>query len=141
MATPDRLAGVLQRTSAEAAEALEWAAECRVGQHPLLVRLKDVWVLSKAAIAVVEGGPDRDALRAKGLLAYRRPAEPKKVVLAWLSAHDRITSGDYAQLSGLTQQGALKHLERLVSEGFLVRGEGRGRNAHFLPGSVAADRR
>ncbi|MBV9013247.1 MAG: hypothetical protein JO272_14570 [Pseudonocardiales bacterium] len=44
--TPERVASVLQRTPAEAAEALDVAADCRVDGHPLIVRFKDVWTLS-----------------------------------------------------------------------------------------------
>lgn len=133
-ATPDRIAGVLQRTPQEADEALDTAAECRVGTSPLLTRFKDVWVLSNAALNVVEGAASPAARRARGVLPYRRPEDPLSVVRFWLSSHQRITSGDYAALTGLTQAGALNHLDRLVGDDLLVRGEGKGRNAHFLQG-------
>lgn len=134
-ATPERLAGVLQRTPQEAAEALDTAAECRVGTSPLLARFKDVWMLSPAAIRVVESAAPTPERRSRGILPYRRPEDPSTVVRFWLTAHPRITSGDYATLTGLTQNGSLNHLDRLVADGVLVRGDGRGRNAHFLPGS------
>lgn len=133
--TPERLAGLLQRTPQEAAEALDTAgAECRVGASPLLARFKDVWTLSPAAIKAVEGAAPAPERRARGILNYRRPEDPGVVVRHWLTSHDRITSGEYATLTGLTQNGSLNHLDRLVNDGLLVRGDGRGRNAHFLPG-------
>jgi hypothetical protein len=73
-------------------------------------------------------------LRRRSVLPYRRPKDPLETVRQWLSAQPRITSGDHALLTGLTQPGALNQLERLVIDGFLVRGTGRGRNAHFLAG-------
>lgn len=133
-ATAERLASVLQRTPQEAAEALDTAAECRVGTSPLLNRFKDVWILSPAAIGVVEHAATAPDRRARGVLPYRRPDDPIAVVRFWLAAHPRITSGDYATLTGLTQNGSLNHLDRLVADGLLIRGEGKGRNAHFLAG-------
>jgi ATP-dependent DNA helicase RecG len=130
----DRMARVLQRTPAEAAEALDTAAECRVGGSPLIVRFKDVWMLSPTAIAVVEGAAPADVRRARGVLPYRRPGDPVGVVTSWLAAHERITSGDYAALTGLTQTASLNHLDRLVGDGLLIRGAGKGRNAHFRRG-------
>lgn len=132
--TPQRMAKVLQRSTPEAAEALDTAAECRVDAQPLLSRFKDVWVLSPAALAIVEGAGPAAARKARGVLPYRRPDSPVDIVHAWLGVHDRITSGDQATLAGITQAGALNQLDRLANDGFLVRGEGRGRNAHFLPG-------
>lgn len=128
------MAHVLQRTPHEAAEALETAADCRVGASPLIVRFKDVWVLSPAALGVVEAAAPALTRRARGILPYRRPDDPVGVVRSWLAAHERITSGDYAALTGLTQAGSLNHLDRLVADGLLVRGEGKGRNAHFRRG-------
>lgn len=133
-ATPERMARVLQRTRQEAAEALETAAECRVGTSSLLIRFKDVWILSPAALSVVESAAPAGARRSHGVLPYRRPEDPLAVVRLWLSAHERITSGDYAALTGLTQPGSLNHLDKLVADGLLVRGEGKGRNSHFLRG-------
>lgn len=137
--TADRMARVLQRTAQEASEALDTAAECRVDGSPLIVRLKDVWVLSPAALRVVEGAPASSIGRDRGVLAYRRPEDPASVVRSWLTSHDRMTSGDYAVLTGLTQAGALYHLDRLVADGLLVRGDGKGRNAHFRCGPSLGD--
>jgi ATP-dependent DNA helicase RecG len=129
--TPELMAEVLQRTPAEAAEALDVASECRVHGQPLVTRFKDVWILSHAALDVVEGMPQA-VRRSRGLLPYRRPVNALDVARGWLKSHDRITSGDHATLTGLTQPGALKQLERLVADGYLTRGEGSGRGAHFL---------
>lgn len=132
--TADRMAQVLQRTPSEAAEALETTADCRVNARPLLVRHKGVWMLSSAALSVVETSASRAKLRHRGVLPYRRPDDPLDAVRHWLTVHDRVTSGDHALLTGLSQPGALNQLERLVADRFLIRGTGRGRNAHFLAG-------
>ncbi|MGH8909612.1 MAG: DUF5635 domain-containing protein [Egibacteraceae bacterium] len=141
---PQRLTSVLQRTQQEAEEALDAAAECRVAGQPLLSRFKDVWVLSKAALAAVETGPAarRAGLRQRGVLPYRWPDSAAAVAQHWLTVHERFTSGDHAALTGLTQAGALRQLERLEAEGALVRGDEMGRNAHFLAGpALLATRR
>ena len=142
---PERLAGILQRTAQEAEEALDAAAECRIRGLPLLSRCKDVWVLSRAALSAIEWGPAtrRARLRSRGLLLYRRPDSAASIPIArhWLAAHERLTSGDYAALGGLTQTGALRQLERLEAEGVLIRGAEMGRNAHFLAGPALLARR
>ena len=97
--TADRMARVLQRTAHEATEALDTAAECRVDGSPLIVRFKDVWVLSAAALRVVEGAPASGTGRARGVLAYRRPEDPAAVVRSWFTDHDRFT-GTCAPSSG-----------------------------------------
>lgn len=135
---PSQLTDVLQRTEEEAAEALEAAAECVVDGLPLLRRYKETWTLSTRALALVEEGTRRSSLAARGILPYRRPENALDVARRWLQFHDRLTSGDYAALTGLTQAGALGQLERLVPGGYLVRGEGLGRNAHFVAGPVMA---
>lgn len=131
-ATPERLAGLVQRTPQEAAEALDTAAaECRVGASPLLTRFKDVWMLSPAAIRVVESAAPVPERRARGILTYRRPEDRGTVVRFWLTSHS--TSGDYATHRS-DPEGSLNHLDRLVADGLVIRGEGKGRNAHFLAG-------
>lgn len=134
--TAERLTGVLQRSSDEAAEALEAAAECLVGDEPLLAHYKDVWVLSHAAVAALEVVADRDELRRRGVLPYIKPdiTGAEAVSRKWLSIHDRYTSGDHALLTGLTTTGARGQLERLERDGLLIRGEGAGRNSHFIAG-------
>jgi ATP-dependent DNA helicase RecG len=133
--TPATLVDVLQRPEAECAEAIDVAAECLVGDKPLLRPHRDVWLLSKAALAVVlgSGSARLEQLRRRGALAYWRPDSAADVARAWFASHDRITSGDYAAITGFTQPGALRQLDRLTVEGLLHRGDDLGRNAHFTP--------
>ena len=137
--TVQRMSKVLQRTAEEAAEALEIAHRCVVDGHPLISPLKNVWTLSKEARRIVGGQvSDRKMLRRQGVLWFMAPGaeESPEVVSQWFEAQDRITSGDYSALTGLTPAGARGALDRLVQEGRLVRGEAAGRNAHYLqPGS------
>lgn len=129
--TAESMAAPLQRSPEEAEEALRAASACRIAGQPLLTTYKDVHVLSSAALSVVDA---RGKGRVAGLLPYRRPSEPAAVVRRWLRHHDRISSGDHATLTGLTQTGALRQLERLTGEEVLSRGTGLGRNAHFTAG-------
>ncbi len=137
---PEQLAAVLQRSAAEAADALEAAAECRVGDQPLLTHFKDVWILSQAALALVDAERDRPLLRRRGVLTYRRPDSAEQVARRWFTVHDRFTTGDHAVLTGLTKAGALRQLERLTEDGLLRRGPEMGRNAHFVAGPGLAPR-
>lgn len=134
--TPEQMAGILQRTPSEAAEALEIAARCVIEEQPLISPYKDAWVLSVTARRVVlSSTASRSALRRQRVLWYVSPdiADNAQVVSGWLTAHDRVTSGDYAALTGLTTAGARRTLDRLVEDDLLVRGEATGRNAHYLP--------
>lgn len=134
--TATQIAGVLQRTVGEAAEALEITARCVVEEQPLLTPYKDTWLLSAPARRVVTAPrADRDLLRRLRVLWYVAPdpIEVTAVVDEWLGAHDRVTSGDYAAMTGLTTGGARGALDRLVEDHLLVRGEAAGRNAHYLP--------
>lgn len=125
---PRGLVDVLQRPVSECAEAIDVAAECLVGGQPLLVRHKDVFLLARSAISVVAGSAPR------GVLPYWRPELGTEVVRTWFAIHDRITSGDYALMTGFTQPGALRQLERLAAMDLLARGDSAGRNAHFTSG-------
>ncbi|MFB9376740.1 DUF5635 domain-containing protein [Kineococcus gynurae] len=128
----ETLAPVLQRDPLYAAEAIEVAAAARIGQGALIEELKDVWVLSTTSLEILER---RRGATASGVLPYRRPTDEQQmlaVVRQWLAHHPSISSGEYGRLVGLTTTGGRGHLDRLVEAGFLERGLGVGRNAHYL---------
>lgn len=132
--TADRMANLLQRSPQEATEALEIAAKCVLDAQPIIEPHKDVWVLSPTARRAVTGGKaDGAEMKRRGVLWYVAPnaEEIRAIVRAWLDVHDRITSGDFAVLSGMTTQGARGALDRLVGD-LLERGDASGRNAHYL---------
>lgn len=134
--TPEQIARVLQRTPSEAAEALDIAARRVIDERPLITAYKDAWVLSATVRRVVLSSTgDRSALRRQRVLWYVGPdtTDNAAVVAGWLTEHARVTSGDYAALTGLTAAGARKTLDRLVEDDLLIRGETAGRNAHCLP--------
>lgn len=133
--TASQMSRVLQRTVAEASEALETTHRCVIDGQPLIAPHKDVWLLSRDAHRVVAGNKqDRELLRRLRVLWYMTPSgsDAPAVADAWLDVHERITSGDYAAMTGLTVAGARRLLDRLVEDGQLVRGESAGRNAHYL---------
>lgn len=130
-------AEVLQCSFDEAEEALEVVSSCRVRGQPLIERYRDVWLLSQTCRDLVTAAADDVAgLRRRGVLAYLAPDpdDVLRVVGSWLGGHDRISSGDFARLTGFTYAGAKRALERLVVDDLLVRGVMAGRYAHFLPG-------
>lgn len=133
--TVQRMSKVLQRTVDEAAEALEIAHRCVVDGQPLISPLKNVWTLSKEARRIVGGQlSDRKMLHRQRVLWFMAPGaeEASEIVSQWFEVQDRITSGDYSKLTGMTPAGARGALDRLVQEGRIVRGEAAGRNAHYL---------
>lgn len=133
--TREEMCNVLQRSRDEAAEALEITARCVLDEQSIIEPFKDVWTLSRAARRVVLGSPaERHALRRMGVLWYVSPEaeDVARVARSWLECHERITSGDYARLTGLTTSGGRGALDRLVDEGVLVRGDSAGRNAHYV---------
>lgn len=135
--TPGLMAKVLQRTVDEARESLELAEGCAVRGARLVVTYRDVWMLSRTSEQIVkDAASDMDQLRRRGVLTYLQPdsTAATRLVERWLASHDRISSGDFAAVTGLTYAGSRRLLDRLAGEGLLVRGEAAGRNAHFLPG-------
>lgn len=137
--TPTLLAPVLQRDADEVQEALLAAADCRVDGEPLVVMYKDVWLLSPSAIDVVErADPGGGQLARRGLLRYRKPRTAEHITARWLRDHPTLTTGDMTRLTGMSQPGVLRQLERLERERVLERGAGLGRNAHFVAGPTFA---
>ncbi len=136
--TARQIAAVLQRTHPEAQEALETTHRCVIDEQPLIIPHKDAWLLSRTARrTLLYTKNDRDLLRRRRVLWYDspHPQDTPAVVEAWLNSHDRITSGDYGVLTGLTTAGARGVLDRLVGDGLLARGDTTGRNAHYLRAS------
>lgn len=134
--TVEHMTAVLQRTLAEAEEALDVASRCVIDGQPLITPYKDTWLLSAAARRMVTSREaDRDLLRRLRVLWYQAPdpQDASAIVDVWFEDHTRITSGDYAALTDLTVAGARGTLDRLIADGRLVRGEATGRNAHYLP--------
>lgn len=138
--TAGRLTGILQREIPEVEEALETAADCLTGTEPLLVRYKDVWTLSWDAVSAAKRRTSYEDLHRHGVLTYMRPDINVAATIAreWLTDHERYTSGDHVNLTGLTYAGARGQLERLEQAGLLVRGPGSGRSAHFIAGPALA---
>ncbi|MES2867500.1 MULTISPECIES: DUF5635 domain-containing protein [Microbacterium] len=132
--TATEMATLLQRSASEAAEALETTAMCVLDAQPIIESHKDVWVLSAMSRkAVLSGVADAAGLKRRGVLWYVGPSadDARTIVRRWLDHHDRITSGDFAVLTGMTPQGARGALERLEGD-LLARGDAAGRNAHFV---------
>jgi ATP-dependent DNA helicase RecG len=132
--TPEAVARALQTDVSDAYDAIDGACSATVDGEPLVVPYKDVTVLSPAVLRRLDNDADAaSAMRRRGMLTYRRPdAEgSREVVRAWLASHARITSGDYAALTGLTPAGAKRALDRLVPD-LLTRGPTVGRNAHYV---------
>jgi len=139
--TANRLTGILQREIPEVEEALETAASCLTDSEPLIFRYKDVWTLTWEAVSAARRRTEYQDLHRPGVLTYIKPDINVAATIAsdWLADHDRYTSGDHVNLTGLTYAGARGQLERLEQAGLLVRGPGSGRSAHFMAGLTLSD--
>lgn len=133
--TRDQAAAALQTDRTEAVTALEAAEQSTVDEVPLVQEYKDVYVLSQAALARVERASDSgSSIVRKQILPYRRPDSERgvEVVKQWLAVADRITSGDYATLTGVSRASANRLLSALVGDVLERSAETKGRSAHFV---------
>jgi ATP-dependent DNA helicase RecG len=123
-------------TSAAAQLALDPAGTCHVDTSPLLTQLADTWHLEPNVARSATAGRYGRIPDGHGLLWYRNgPIDTvRRVALQWLTTHDRVTSGDIATLTGMSQSNASTTFTNLATTGQgLTRGEGRGRNATSSP--------
>lgn len=128
-------ARVLQTTSARAQIALETTESCSADGWPLVSRHLDSWMLNPVLAAWAVAGRYGPLPASRELLWFRNGSMEtiRRVAFAWLAQHDRVSSGDVATLTGTAQPNVSTALSSLVARGEgLVRGEGRGRNAHFV---------
>lgn len=129
----DQVAAALQTDREEARAALEAATQSTVDDEPLVRPYKDVYLLGETALRRVEGSGMTDQLTRRGILTYRRAGADRAAPLVrqWLATQDRITSGDYAMITGLARPSATRILNSLVGDVLQRGAEVRGRNAHY----------
>lgn len=133
--TVEQVAMALQSTVSDAVSALETAEQTTIDGQPLIRTYKDVYLLGHSAISrVVHARTSPTQLAKRGILTYHRGhAEvAPNVVEHWLAVHDKITSGDYAALTGMAGPSASRVLSGLVDDVLERGGAARGRNAHFV---------
>ena len=136
--TSSAAAKALQTSEPRAQLALDAAVACTVDGEPLLSRHGDAWHLTPALGREATAGRYGKLPSSGELLWFRGGSADtvRAVALAWLNEHAQVTSGDVAVLAGTYQSSASRILSAAAAEsGPLKRGQGRGRNAHF----VAAD--
>jgi ATP-dependent DNA helicase RecG len=131
------VAAMLQVPHGEAEEALDVAATCLVGELPLVRQgSAGLWLPGADVVRLATVDEPGVALaRRRGLLAWWRPdaTGARRLVSAWLDVHDRISSGDLAEVTSFTTTRARQLLDAMVKDGRLARGDAsRGRNAHFV---------
>lgn len=128
-------ARALQSSEPRAQLALEAAEACTADGVALLARHGDAWLLDPELAARAIAGRYGASPAGRNLLWFRvRNADVVlRVAKAWLQEHDRVSSGDVAALTGMAQPNASTILSQAVrNEDGLARGEGKGRNAHFV---------
>lgn len=135
--TAATLASLLQAGRDEADAALDVIAECVVDGEPVVRPVTGgAWLAGTGVVR--RATADAEALRRarrRGLLRWWRPDADslREVVDRWLSQSGRISSGELAEITGFTVQGALVALNRLAADGIVVRGDAAtGRRAHFV---------
>lgn len=131
------VAGLLQIPQDEAEEALDVVAQCTIdGESVIRLGTGGIWLAAAAVVRRATADPSAlQVAQRRGLMTWWRPdAEgAKRLVTRWLAVSDRISSGDFADVTSFTNQGALQVLNRLAGDGVLNRGDAaRGRRAHFV---------
>jgi ATP-dependent DNA helicase RecG len=136
--TPGTLAVLLQVPVGEAEEAFDAVAECELNGTPVLRATIHGVHLPGATLTRLATADDQALAIAKrrGLLTWWRPdaSAAERLVTGYLAAVGRISSGDIAEITGLSNPAALHLLRRLEAAGTITRGGpvARGRNAHFV---------
>ncbi len=133
----ESLGALLQADRVETELALDVVAGCAVDDSPVTRPAGgEVWLPGDGLLARATADQAALALaQRRGLLTWWRPApsELRRLVERWLVVTPRLSTGELAQITGYTKQGALNSLNRLVDEGVVVRGEAAtGRRAHFV---------
>jgi len=131
---------VLQSSVPAARLALEAAQSCHVGGVPLLSRHGDAWLLTPGIANDVRKGRYGSLPTSTDLLWFRQGSADtvRRVAEEWLDEHPRVSSGDVATLTGMSQPNVSSTLSALAAAGdVIVRGPGKGRAAHFV--STARD--
>ncbi len=136
--TESQVGEVLQRSRESALPVLAAVGECRVGQRPLFERFSAGWRLDGGVADRAVRGEYGELPISGDYLWYRigGTAAVRRVARLWLSVSSRVTSGDIANLTGMSQPNVSTILSGLAATGDVVaRGPGRGRAAHFVPAS------
>lgn len=138
-ATARSVALLLQVPQDEADEALDVVAACTIdGESVLRPAGEGVWLPARALVQRATSDPEAVGhAQRRGLLSWWRPDADgaARLVNAWLAVRDRLSTGDFAEITSYTHPGALQVLNRLVADGILQRGDvTRGRRAHFVRG-------
>ncbi|MFZ5871223.1 MAG: DUF5635 domain-containing protein [Actinomycetota bacterium] len=127
---------VLQSSPARADLALDAVDSCTADGHPLTKRHADAWQLAPALASAALSGRYGMVPRSGELLWFRMQRSSdtvRRVALAWLDEHDKVSSGDVAALTGMAQPNASTILSGLAAaRDGITRGPGKGRNAHFV---------
>ncbi len=131
-------ARVLQTSPQRAQLAFEAAESCSADGHQLVIRHDEAWRLNSSLAKAAAAGRYGAVPPSREFLWFRTGSTEtvRRVALAWLAEHRRVSSGDVAAFTGMAQPNVSTTLRRLAANGEgLARGEGRGRNAHFVAAS------
>lgn len=125
--TVRHLARALQAPEIDADNALLAASQTLFQGHPIVRQYKDAWLLSSAVLkeltsATTDSNP-------APYLQYRTPAPPVayKVALKWVDEFGEVSTGDMAELTGLSRNTARARLEEMS----VLRVTGRGRGTVY----------
>lgn len=128
-------ARVLQTSPARADLAFEAVESCLADGRTPVVRLADAWRIDPDLADRAMAGHYGAVPRTGELLWFRTGSAETacRVALAWLAEHPKVSSGTVASLTGMAQPNVSTTLSALAANGEgLARGQGRGRNAHFI---------
>ena len=126
----DVVAERLQTDRISAEVALRAATSSTIASMPLVEAYKDVWILGTGAFKMVtDSKSDIHEPRFMNYATTDRTITAK-VIRHWLQSHTDITSGDLAQLTGISRPTALQILSEL--DGSLLQRVGSGRSTRYI---------
>ncbi len=136
----DDVASALQTDVAGAEAALRTAAQCRLGEHPLVERHGKAWILSPSARE--HAHPAKRAPWFADVMEYESTDldTARETVTTWCTAFGSVSTGDLMRLSSVSRGTAQKILVSLADLGDLRRvGAGRATAYRLSPqGSASA---
>ncbi|NMR28963.1 DUF5635 domain-containing protein [Crystallibacter degradans] len=122
----------LQTDRMSAEVALRAVTSSTIGSKPLVVQYKDVWILGVGARTMAK--KSKDTIHAAKFVDYLTTDRQslRNTIRLWGETHEDITSGDLAEITGISRPTASTALGELVDDLLVLVGKGRTSRYQYL---------